>query len=80
MLLGQIDALTTQIDTLSARIEELIAALPDDEREVVGLLFYQELPQAEAAALLHVTVRTVQRRWQSARFALHEALQGEVPE
>jgi transposase len=30
MLLGQIDALTTQIDTLSVRIEELIAALPDD--------------------------------------------------
>ena len=30
MLLGQIDALTTQIDTLSARIEELIAELPDD--------------------------------------------------
>jgi transposase len=30
MLLGQIDALDTQIDTLSARIEELIAELPDD--------------------------------------------------
>jgi transposase len=30
MLLGQIEALTTQIDTLSARIEELIAELPDD--------------------------------------------------
>jgi len=30
MLLGQIDALTTQIDTLSARIEEQLAVLPDD--------------------------------------------------
>ena len=30
MLLGQIDALTNQIDTLSARIEELLAELPDD--------------------------------------------------
>jgi transposase len=30
MLLGQIDALTAQIDTLSVRIEELIAELPDD--------------------------------------------------
>ena len=29
MLLSQIDALTTQIDTLSGRIEELIAELPD---------------------------------------------------
>ena len=34
MLLGQIDALTTQIDTLSARIEHLIAALPDDARGI----------------------------------------------
>jgi transposase len=29
IMLGQIDALTTQIDTLSARIEDLIAALPE---------------------------------------------------
>jgi transposase len=34
MLLGQIDALTTQIDTLSARIEELIATLPDDAQPI----------------------------------------------
>src|SRR5262245_22341307 len=53
-----------------------IAALPEDEREVVGLLFYQELPQAEAAALLNVTVRTVQRRWQSALLKLHQVLKG----
>jgi DNA-directed RNA polymerase specialized sigma24 family protein len=36
--------------------------LPDDEHEVVELLFYQELPQEEAARLLDVSVRTVQRR------------------
>jgi Transposase len=30
MLLGQIDALSTRIDTLSARIEEQLAVLPDD--------------------------------------------------
>ena len=30
MLLGQIDALSIQIDTLSARIEEQLAVLPDD--------------------------------------------------
>jgi transposase len=30
MLLGQIDALRTQIDTLSARIDEQLAVLPDD--------------------------------------------------
>jgi transposase len=34
MLLGQIDALTAQIDILSARTEELIAELPDDARGI----------------------------------------------
>jgi RNA polymerase sigma-70 factor (ECF subfamily) len=57
-----------------------IAELPDDEREVVGLLFYQGLPQPEAAALLRVTVRTVQRRWQSALLKLHQVLKGHWPE
>lgn len=54
--------------------------LPPDEREVVGLLFYQELTQVEAAALLQVTVRTVQRRWQAALLKLHQILKGQWPE
>ena len=58
---------------------EQIAGLPDEEREVVGLLFYQGLKQAEAAAVLGVTVRTVQRRWQSALVRLHPILKGERP-
>jgi RNA polymerase sigma-70 factor (ECF subfamily) len=53
--------------------------LPEDEREVVDLLYYQELTQAEAAALLNVTVRTVQRRWQSALLKLHRILKGQWP-
>jgi RNA polymerase sigma-70 factor (ECF subfamily) len=60
-------------------VHEQIHNLPDEEREVVGLLFYQGLPQAEAAALLGVTVRTVQRRWQSALLRLHQVLQGHGP-
>src|SRR5262245_38458485 len=59
---------------------EQIGALPDEEREVFDLLWYQGLSQAEAAELLGVSERTVQRRWQSARLRLHEALQGDVPE
>jgi RNA polymerase sigma-70 factor (ECF subfamily) len=58
---------------------EQVRRLPGPEREVVNLLFYQELPQAEAAALLDVSVRTVQRRWQSALLTLHETLQGHWP-
>jgi RNA polymerase sigma-70 factor (ECF subfamily) len=59
---------------------ERIAALPEEERETFDLLYYQGLTQAEAAELLGVSERTVKRRWQAARLALHEALQGEVPE
>jgi RNA polymerase sigma-70 factor (ECF subfamily) len=56
-----------------------VRQLPDEEREVVDLLFYQELNQAEAAALLHVTVRTVQRRWHAALLTLHRVLKGQWP-
>ncbi len=59
-----------------ARIE----ALPDEEREVVGLLWYEGLAQEEAAAVLGVSVRTVKRRWQTARLRLYEALKGDTLE
>jgi RNA polymerase sigma-70 factor (ECF subfamily) len=55
-------------------LHEQIHRLPAEEREVVDLLFYQELPQGEAAILLGVSVRTVQRRWQSALLKLHDQL------
>jgi RNA polymerase sigma-70 factor (ECF subfamily) len=60
-------------------LHEQIDALPEEERQVVDLLYYQALPQAEAAAVLGVTVRTVQRRWQSALVRLHRALHDEPP-
>jgi RNA polymerase sigma-70 factor (ECF subfamily) len=59
---------------------EQIAALPDEEREVFDLLWYQGLSQAEAAELLGVSERTIKRRWQSGRLKLHDALGGVVPE
>src|SRR5262249_51812291 len=58
---------------------EQIGALPDEEREVFDLIWYQGLSQAEAAELLHVSERTIKRRWQAARLKLHDALEGEVP-
>jgi RNA polymerase sigma-70 factor (ECF subfamily) len=58
---------------------EQVRKLPTDEREVVDLLFYQELTQVEAAELLQVTVRTVQRRWQSALLKLHALLKDHWP-
>jgi RNA polymerase sigma-70 factor (ECF subfamily) len=59
---------------------EQIDALPDEEREVFDLVWYQGLTHAEAAALLNVSTKTVQRRWHGACRKLYEALQGEMPE
>jgi RNA polymerase sigma-70 factor (ECF subfamily) len=59
---------------------EQIDALPAEEREVVDLLWYQGLSQAEAADLLQVSERTIKRRWMSARLHLQDALHGEMPE
>jgi RNA polymerase sigma factor (sigma-70 family) len=60
-------------------VHECITGLPEEDREVFGLLWYHGMAQAEAAALLGVSVRTVKRRWQAARLRLAEALGGELP-
>jgi RNA polymerase sigma-70 factor (ECF subfamily) len=61
------------------RFHEAVEALPEEEREVFNLLWYEGLDQAEAAALLGVGLRTIKRRWQKARLLLFEALHGEPP-
>lgn len=58
---------------------EKIEELPEKEREVFQLLWYQGLKQEEAATILEVDVRTIKRRWQAARIQLHEALDGAPP-
>jgi RNA polymerase sigma-70 factor (ECF subfamily) len=59
---------------------QCVETLPDKERELFDLLWYQGLSQNEAANVLGVDLRTVKRRWQSARIMIHEALGGESPE
>ncbi len=54
-----------------SELHQQIETLPEEEREVVGLLFYQGLSQAEAAEILNVSLRTVQRRWHNALCRLH---------
>lgn len=56
-----------------------VEALPAEEREVFGLLWYHSLTQAEAAAVLNVSESTVKRWWLSARLRLQEALHGDGP-
>jgi RNA polymerase sigma-70 factor (ECF subfamily) len=58
-------------------LHEQIGRLPDEERAVVDLVFYQGLAQSEAAALLNLSLRTLQRRWHGALLKLHRYWKGE---
>ncbi|WP_145051791.1 RNA polymerase sigma factor [Lignipirellula cremea] len=59
-------------DTLNVWTEfhEQIDRLPRQEQEVVHLLWYKGLTQADAANVLGVSLATLKRRWQSARLTL----------
>lgn len=57
-----------------AEFHERVEALPEEEREVFGLLYYERMTQAEAAEVLSVSERTVLRRWHKARLKLREVL------
>jgi RNA polymerase sigma-70 factor (ECF subfamily) len=54
-----------------------VEALPAEEREVVGLIFYHGWKQADVAELFGVSERTIRRRWEAALVKLHAVLQGE---
>jgi RNA polymerase sigma-70 factor (ECF subfamily) len=56
------------------RMLEEIEALPEDEREVFDLVRIQGLTHAEAAAVVGVSEKTVQRRLNGARLLLMERL------
>ena len=60
-----------------SELHQHIDALPEEEREVVDLLFYQGMEQAEAAEVLNVSVRTLQRRWHTALCKLHRVWNGD---
>jgi DNA-directed RNA polymerase specialized sigma24 family protein len=55
-------------------VREQVGRLPPEERERFEPLYYQGLTQVDAADLLGVSVRTDQRRSQSARLSLHDRL------
>jgi RNA polymerase sigma factor (sigma-70 family) len=73
-------ALVNQQPAPSSDIEKwgefhmLVEKLPVEEREVVNLIWYQELSQEEAAKILNMSIRTLKRRWQTARNKLYETL------
>jgi RNA polymerase sigma-70 factor (ECF subfamily) len=60
---------------------EQVETLPEEEREVFNLVWYEEMTQEQVAEILGVTARTVRRRWQDARYRLQKARLGEpLPE
>jgi RNA polymerase sigma-70 factor (ECF subfamily) len=65
---------TSQLGPQAPRILAAIENLPQDEREAFDLVRIQEMTLAEAAEVLGVGVRTVQRRLHRALFLLAEAL------
>jgi RNA polymerase sigma factor (sigma-70 family) len=56
------------------RILKTIDELPEDEREVFGLIHVQGLAQGEAADVVGVSIRTVQRRLNRALLLLAQEL------
>jgi RNA polymerase sigma-70 factor (ECF subfamily) len=56
------------------RMLEAIESLPDEEREVFDLIRIQGMAQTEAADVLSIAVRTVQRRLNRAMLLLAEKL------
>lgn len=57
------------------RFHEAIERLPEPEREVFQLVWYGGMSQNEAAALMEISIPTVQRRWYRAQRSLGVALQ-----
>lgn len=62
-----------------AELYQQIEGLPGQEREVVDLLYFYGLSQAETATQLGVTERTVRRYWTVARVRLFEAMKEILP-
>ena len=62
-----------------AEFHAQVERLPDDERAAFDLLWYQELSQAEAAEPPGISLRTVKRRWASARLRLQGVLGDTLP-
>ncbi len=56
-----------------------VDTLADEDREIFDLIWYQGLTQPEAADVLGVCERTINRRWIAARLRLNKALDGQLP-
>jgi RNA polymerase sigma-70 factor (ECF subfamily) len=67
--LAQIADVSHEPQTLAqwGEFHEAVEELPEEERAMFDLLWYEGLTQAEAARVLGVCEKTIQRRWRNAR-------------
>lgn len=84
-LLAKVDDAAEQsepADTLDrwARLHAAAADLPEEEREVFQMCWYLGLKQEEIAKLLDCSIRTVKRRWESAKNHLAASMPEGGPE
>jgi len=68
------DSSASQVSPNTRRILEVIEGLPEEEREVFNLVRIQGMTQPEAAAVLGVSAKTVQRRLNRGRLLLVDQL------
>ncbi|GAB3726504.1 RNA polymerase sigma factor [Luteimonas pelagia] len=64
-------------DATARRVRRAIAALPDRQREALVLCHFQELPQAEAAGLLEISIEALESLLARARRGLRQGLVAE---
>jgi len=69
-------------DTLNewTDFHEQIDRLPESEKEIVHLLWYEGMTQSDTASILGISLATLKRRWQSARVRLADWMEGDCPE
>jgi RNA polymerase sigma-70 factor (ECF subfamily) len=73
------DSSGSQISPNTRRILDVIGSLPEEEREVFNLVRIQGMTQAEAAGVLGVSAKTIQRRLNRSLLLLAEELGDLVP-
>jgi RNA polymerase sigma-70 factor (ECF subfamily) len=76
---GSLHKLADEPDDLESweSFHQQVDALPDHEREVFGLIYYEGLEQLEAAKVLDISERTVRNRWNRAKLLLSGELNDE---
>jgi RNA polymerase sigma-70 factor (ECF subfamily) len=63
--------------TASARVTAAISRLPERQRQALALVYYENLGNAEAAAVMETTVEAVESLLTRARRSLRDSLAGE---